>query len=321
MNKPKNKYKLTVIMSVYNGADYLSLAIESILAQTFRDFEFIIVNNGSSDSTLSILKIYAAKDNRIKIINSKQTLSYVEGRILGIKECKTDWFALMDADDISLELRFEKQMNIINSELGSQIAAIGTWGEYINAQGKVLGRMRSGPETIEKFTKLYESNEATLLIDPSAIINLELFWKCKGYNKEMVPAADLDFYYRLAETGKKILAIPEILIKYRVHNKSTSVAETMLQRKKAHFVNFNMRLRRNNLKEINYADFCLNIWSKPRYRLPRIIKDISMHFYKRAGLYYGEEKYLLFIFYILLVFFINPKYLINKLYFQKLKKI
>jgi len=321
MNEEKNQKKLSVIMSVFNGEDYLDLAIESILSQSYRSFEFIIVNNGSNDSTLFILKHYASIDDRIKIINSKKNLSYVEGRTLGIKECKTCWFALMDADDISLALRLEKQMQVINSELGNEIAALGTWGEYINTKGEVLGIMRSGPKNIDEFNKLYKNNEAVLLIDPSAIINRELFWKCKGYNKEMVPACDLDFYYRLSETGKKIFAIPEILIKYRIHEKSLSVSKTMLQRKKTHYINFNMRLRRNNLNEISYSDFCNNLWAKPQYKIPRILKDISMNFYKKAGLYYGEKKYLMFLLYFLLVCIMNPKYLIEKLVSQRFKSL
>ena len=321
MIKEKHHYELTVIMSVYNGEEYLSLAIESILSQTFKSFEFIIVNNGSLDKTGTILNYYASKDNRIKIINSKKNLTYVEGRTLGIKECKTNWFALMDADDISLKERLEKQMKVIRSDLGSELAALGTWGEYINSKGEVLGRMRSGPKSLDEFNNLFKFNKAILLIDPSAIINRELFWKCKGYNKDAVPSSDLDFWYRLSETGKKIIAIPEILIKYRVHHNSTSVNQTMLQRKKGHFINFNMRRRRNNIKEMSYEDYCLKIWSNPKYRLPKIINDFSMYLYKKAGLYYGEKKYYYFLLYLLLVLFLNPKYLVKKIYSQKFRTI
>ena len=86
-------------MSVKNGEKFLGRSIESILNQTFINFEFIIVNNDSNDGTSNILQSYQKKDTRIKILTNSNNESLYEGRATGINESKFDWFALMDADD------------------------------------------------------------------------------------------------------------------------------------------------------------------------------------------------------------------------------
>ena len=153
--------KISVIMSVFNGGDYLKLAIESILSQTHTLFDFIIVDNASTDNTFSILEEYKLKDKRIKIFRLPETLTYVEGRNHGIDNCETDWFALMDADDISKPDRFQKQITYLNSNSDINFGAIGTWGEYINSKGRVLGKMKTGPTTLNEFEYLFANNEAT----------------------------------------------------------------------------------------------------------------------------------------------------------------
>ena len=96
----KNKIEnVSIIMSVKNGEKYLVRAIESIINQSFRSFEFIIVNNDSNDGTFEILENYKNKDSRIKILVNSNNETLYDGRTTGIKEAKFDWFALMDADD------------------------------------------------------------------------------------------------------------------------------------------------------------------------------------------------------------------------------
>lgn len=321
MSVIKSSKNLTVIMSVYNGEPFLSEAIDSILNQTFKDFKFIIVDNGSSDKTPKTLNKYSELDNRIEIISLEKNLTCYAGRMAGIKECKTEWFALMDADDISKPDRLEKQMHLIKSDKESKLGAIGCWGEYINANGKTIGKIRTGPTSIKEYDNLFKKNEAILLIDPTSVINTKVFWECKGYRQEAYPPCDLDFWYRLSETGKKIIAIPEYLFKYRVHSNSYSVQKTMFQREMTHFVNYNMRKRRNKKDEITYLEFNKNIWSKWSYKLPRKYRDFAMLFYKKAGLNFCKGKYFKFLFYLIIVAIIRPKHIYQKLYLQNFSSL
>ncbi|GAA4652451.1 hypothetical protein GCM10023116_47350 [Kistimonas scapharcae] len=309
---------LTVVMSVKNGEPYLSEAIESILNQTYKDYDFIIVNNNSTDKTASILEYYRNQDSRIRVITNNLPYTYVEGRMLAFEKVKTDWVALMDADDISEPMRFEKQINAIR-KYGDKLGAIGVWAKQINNKGKVLANSTFGATSIDEFEKLNNANETIGLIDPTAVFHLPTFYKAGGYRPYTVPAADLDLWYRIAEAGRAVLVIPQYLFKYRVHNNSDSVRRSMLQRKKTHFINYNMRVRRTGQNEISWDFYCKNIWQKPWYRFKKLRTDYGMVFYKVAGLNYAEGSKVLMLYWLVLAFFINPIFVIKRLYGQKLK--
>lgn len=313
------KSYLTVIMSVYNGEPYLRLSVESILNQTYSDFTFIIVNNGSTDNTAAILNDYARRDSRVNVITNPHTLTYVEGRMLAISEAKTEWVALMDADDISLPKRLERQMAALKA-YPDQLSVLGTWGNYINEEGQILGTIRNQPTTLSAFKTMHQSNEPIVLIDPSSIFHLPTFKTIGGYRSECAPAADLDFWYRMAETGRALLILPEVLFHYRIHAQSESVSRTLLQRKKTHFVNYNMRLRRSHRPEISWDEFCKNIWGRFRYRLKRIRNDLALMFYKRAGMNYGNRQYGKLFYNLLMAGILNPQLVCHRIYHQWIKR-
>lgn len=307
---------LTVVMSVLNGERHLFEAVESVLNQTHQDYTFLIVNNGSTDQTGDIVEDFATRDSRVVPIHIKKTVSYVEGRQIGFDRAETEWVALMDADDISESKRFERQLKVI-SEYGNSIGAIGTWGHYINEKGRVLGNLTMEPTSKEKFQRMFVANEAIVLTDPSSIIHLPTFYNAGGYRPECVPAADLDLWYRIAEQGRMLQVVPEYLFRYRVHSGSDSVRRTMLQRKKTHFINFNMRRRRFGDDELSWQSFLDKQWSSWLYRCPRLYRDLGMTFYKNAGLRYGEGNYVQSIFYLLITTILIPSFVIKRLYRQK----
>lgn len=109
-----NKPLVSVIMPVYNGELYLDEAIQSILTQTYKNFEFIIINDGSTDNSLDIIKKYMNKDTRIFLIN-RENKGLIYSLNEGIKKAKGKYIARMDADDISLPARFEKQIEVMES--------------------------------------------------------------------------------------------------------------------------------------------------------------------------------------------------------------
>lgn len=311
--------KLTVVMSVLNGEPHLYDAVVSILNQTYKTFDFIIINNGSTDGTKHVLEKLAEQDSRIKLINNAHTVTYVEGRTQGINAAETEWVALMDADDIAMPTRLERQVKYLEQH-HERIGALGTWGYYINEDGQVLGNMKTGPSTIAEFEDLYQGNEAIVLIDPSCIIHKPTFFAAGGYRPQCVPAADLDLWYRVAETGKYVLALPEKLVKYRVHKGSDSVKRTMVQRKLTHFINYNMRRRRNGQEELNMDQFNSQVWSDVSYRKKREKNDRAMAFYKQAALAYAEKKYHKLAWNMFMVLLIKPSMVFERLYVQKIKK-
>ena len=230
--------KITVVMTAFNAEKYVSEAIESILTQTETNFKFIIVDNGSEDSTSKIIENFAKKDQRISFFQRFGKSTYVDGRGYAIDKVDTEWFAIMDADDISEPTRIERQLEYIE-KYGSETSVFGTWGYSINNLGNIVSKIEMGPLTIKEYDTIISKNEAIVPLDPSTVIKKETFVKAGGYRSETAPAADLDLWYRISEQGKSILIIPERLVRYRIHTESTSVHDSMHQRLKTHYINYN----------------------------------------------------------------------------------
>jgi len=127
VDKDINMSKVSVIMSVYNGEKFLSQAIESILSQTFIDFEFIIINDGSHDGSLDIIRSY--HDQRMKLI-SRENRGLISSLNEAISLANGQYLARMDADDVSLPERLARQVSFLDNH--SEIAVCGTWAEVIN---------------------------------------------------------------------------------------------------------------------------------------------------------------------------------------------
>jgi len=126
--------EVTVLMSVYNGEKYLREAIDSILNQTFTDFEFLIVNDGSTDRTAEILRSY--DDPRIIIINNEKNIGLTKSLNIGLRMAKGEYIARMDADDVSMPERLQKQIELLNQKKNTGL--VGTYYTIINEKGKVF---------------------------------------------------------------------------------------------------------------------------------------------------------------------------------------
>ena len=131
---------VSVIMSVYNAEKFLNSAIESITNQTFTDFEFIIIEDCSTDKTLEILREFKEKDNRIKIIQKEKNegpKGFIKNLNLGLNMAQGKYVARMDSDDISLPERFQKQ--VIFLENNPEISMVGAQIDFINEKNEIIG--------------------------------------------------------------------------------------------------------------------------------------------------------------------------------------
>ena len=132
----KNSLKISVLMSVFNGQDFLAEAIESILSQTFKDFEFIIINDGSSDHSIEIIDRYKKIDKRIIVKQNLKNIGLPAALNIGISMANTKYIARQDSDDRSKPKRLEKQVKTL--EDNESITLLGTLSEYINTDGSVF---------------------------------------------------------------------------------------------------------------------------------------------------------------------------------------
>jgi glycosyltransferase involved in cell wall biosynthesis len=212
LNKPNNP-EITVLMSVFNGQKYLKEAIDSILSQTFRDFEFLIVNDGSNDLSEEIIKSY--NDPRIKYVSNDVNRGLPFSLNRGIELAKGEFIARMDCDDESLPERLEKQLAFM--EDNPEVVACGTWIKSIGDSTGYVNKFLSDPDEI-KANLLFN----TSLAHPSVIMRKStLLESGLRYNAEHLHFEDYALWVELSKVGK-LSNIPEALLLYRLHGESVS---------------------------------------------------------------------------------------------------
>lgn len=213
--------KISVIMSVFNGEIYLSDAINSILNQTYSNFEFLIVDDGSTDSSREILKKFKKNDPRIRLFLNKKNIGLPAALNLAISKSNGKFIARMDSDDISLPNRFETQIDFL--EKNPDIFLIGSSAIIIDEDGKRIGALRkfNNPKKVQK--KLITHNP---LIHPSIMFRTSKL----RYNPKFKYSQDYDFYLRALVSGKKITNLSDLLIKYRIFSKDMNIQKIRKQR-------------------------------------------------------------------------------------------
>ena len=212
---------ISVIMPVYNCEKYLSESIESILNQTYRDFEFNILNDGSNDRTSEILHMYANKDDRINLIE-RENRGVVESLNELVGFSKGEYIARMDADDIALKSRLEEQLNYCNENPDVDIlfSNIKVFGSYEQEQMKSIEETHNTPNF-----KKRDFFEGKLLCHPTAFIKKEVFEKIGLYNPEYKYCEDLELWMRGYRNGINIKKIDKVLLKYRKHPEAKTFNE------------------------------------------------------------------------------------------------
>lgn len=215
--------KISVLMSAYNSEKYIAEAIESILNQTFSDFEFIIVNDGSTDKTADIIDKYANEDKRIKFINNKQNQGLITALNSAWSLCSGEYVARMDSDDISLPDRFAIQIAYMDEH--PECGALGTWIERFGPNVK--------PDTIVKYPskmKLLDFvMQGNLVAQPSVMIRKSVLTDHDIiYNPKYKHAEDYGFWAEISKYAE-VHNLPQVLLKYRWHNSNVSVVHRKAQ--------------------------------------------------------------------------------------------
>lgn len=201
--------EISVLMPVFNCELYIKDAIESILNQTFSDFELIVIDDCSTDSTLSIIKSY--EDSRINLVEKEQNTGLTNSLIQGVLIAKGKYIARMDGDDISLPERFEKQLCFL--ENNPEIILCGSGVEII------------GQNLISKYPSSHDSIKIQLCFNasfyhPTIMARHQILLE-NNYNENFEPAEDYELWTRLVTVGK-VANLDEVLLYYRIHESQTS---------------------------------------------------------------------------------------------------
>lgn len=227
--KPKNFIDapgISVVMSVCNGQKYLRESIDSILNQTYKNFEFIIINDGSKDNSLDMLLEYQTRDNRVLIVN-QSNIGLTRSLNRGVKLAASEYIARQDADDISTPSRLEKQLNYIENH--PEVAVIGCFGDVFNINGVL--RTSRDPKYSREGIKRHLANK-NLFMHGSAMMRKSCLEKVGFYREFFRHSQDYDLWLRLSQYFD-IDILPENLYHYRVTPQAISVSQSLTQKQYA----------------------------------------------------------------------------------------
>jgi glycosyltransferase involved in cell wall biosynthesis len=238
--------KVSVVMAVHNGEKYLREAVDSILTQTFTDFEFIIVDDASIDRSAEIISTY--KDPRIRFIRSDRHLGHATCLNRGLDVALGEYVARMDCDDISLPERLTRQVAFMDAN--PNVGACGTWAQNIDETGKVVGRRETpvGEELDNFYWRM------SPLIHPAAMFR---FGKSSDlrYDGAIDHCEDYDLWWRI-RAKQKLSNLSEHLLLYRIHENSVTSKYAEAQGKIA----YGAFCRHVGTRAISYGAFLALMW-------------------------------------------------------------
>jgi glycosyltransferase involved in cell wall biosynthesis len=234
--KNRNKQPLiSIVMPVFNAAEFLSESLESIRSQTHKNWELIAIDDYSKDNSLEILKNYAKKDKRIKVLQNKRNLGVSSTANKGIKVAKSSWIARMDADDVMHKDRLETQLKTLQKH--PSVVALGSQCQLINSKGKRIGTKEfpTCPKDIKNMLFW-----ACPVQQPSIMVNKSKLPKnFIWYNPKTKTGEEINFLLRVSKFGS-IVNSRRILLKYRLHNHNLSQNQNQ---KKVFYNLFKTRLK------------------------------------------------------------------------------
>lgn len=214
---------LSVLIVVRNGRDFVGEAVQSLLAQTFVNFELLIVNDGSEDDTGDIIDGFAAVDPRVQVFHRPYE-GVTAALVFGMSICRGNYIARMDADDVSHPDRLRKQYEYMKNN--PDVVALGTEVEMIEEGGRSLGVYGHAITHEEIYQKLLTGDGAALS-QPTVMFTKKAYLAVGGYNLEFKTTQDLDLFLRFAEYGK-IANLPDVLLQWRQHSRSINRTKTNL---------------------------------------------------------------------------------------------
>lgn len=218
--------RVTVLMAVRDGERYVGQSVESILAQTFADFELLVVDDASTDATTSIVESF--RDSRIRLLRNERNLGQVPSLNRGLREARGAYVARIDADDVCKPARLARQVDVLDAE--PRVALVGTWIEAVDERGRRLGDLRQVIDDYVDF--LYRTLVMQVYIShPSAMYRRDEVLALGGYDEATEPSEDKDLWRKLALQRLEARIVPEELVLYRVHDRQLSRTRAERQRR------------------------------------------------------------------------------------------
>jgi glycosyltransferase involved in cell wall biosynthesis len=305
---------VSVVMCAFNAAPFIGRAIESIRAQTFVDFELIVVDDGSTDATASILETHARADARVRpIAVPHQGISAAANT--GIAAARGAWIARADADDIALPHRLERQLGAAAAE--PRVVLWGSYAAHINDREVVLGLSRTGPRTTVEFAQQRAAGEDGFVLQPTWLVRKDVLVAAGGYDLAFECGEDVDLLDRIAEFGPT-LTIPEPLVCYRVHTGSISMTRFALMRRHTRYVNARRRARLAGATLTRVEHEAKERARPMRVRAAGALQTASAYAYRSAGVRFAAGARLSAVGWFAAAAVLNPSYALRRVWAQVL---
>lgn len=235
--------RISVIMPAYNAARYLRQAVTSILDQTFPDFEFIIIDDGSTDASAEILSEFASVDHRVRVLSRTNT-GIVGALNDGIAIARGELLARMDADDIAISSRFERQIAYLDTH--PKCVAVGSSVFIMDEDGNEIV-LDSEPTEHEQIEEKLLNGQGSLC-HPTVVMRTEIVRRVGAYREQYRLAQDMDLFLRLGELGR-LANIREPLLRYRWHLASITHRKNILEGARTRAAMVQEACRRRNIPE------------------------------------------------------------------------
>jgi glycosyltransferase involved in cell wall biosynthesis len=238
--------RVTVLLPVYNDRRFVGRAIASVLGQTFRDFELVVLDDGSTDGSMEIVGGF--RDPRLRIVRNSRNIGVARTLNVGLATAQGELIARMDADDISEPARFARQVDFL--EANPLVALVGTWARWIDEDDRPFTTIEFPTEPAEIERGLMEDN---CIFHPSVMFRGRVIRELGGYSVASPLSQDYELWLRLSERHA-LANLPDYLVRYRIHRGQVSARRIERQRRAANAMRYNAALRRHRAGRLAEVD-------------------------------------------------------------------
>ncbi len=216
--------EITVLMTVYNGVKFLAEAVESVLNQTFEDFESLIIDDASTDASVELIRSY--EDSRIRLVLNGENMGQAASLNVGLELARGRYVARLDQDDISMPRRLDAQKRLLDSR--PDVGVVCAWEHSIDEKGRKVREWRS---EITDFGAYIGTLTLGLcpVWHPSTMFRRDLVTELGGYNPDFAPAEDFELWVRIAQARFGGAIVPEFLVLQRIHGGRQSETRQVVQ--------------------------------------------------------------------------------------------
>lgn len=271
---------VSVVMPVHNGEQHVANAIMSVLRQTFKGFELLVIDDGCDDSSMEVIRSAVGRDPRVRVL-SQPHAGVAQARNLGIRAARARWVALLDHDDEFEPDKLRRQLEFAGMYPDAPL--VSTYGHRMGSRGRELGTFDVGPTSRDEYAERKRLNKVFYLLASSVMFDRDLVIGLGGFDSRMVGIEDVALWTLIAE-DHLILTLPDRLVRYRVHGQSLSAKNLRLQRNSTLWLQENLVRRRNGEPEVPLDSYLRSREIlRPRDRVRDFLYYRSLASYRAAG--------------------------------------